>query len=256
MQLHLGTFLKDTPWEKTMQKNLKLLGVIAILGATLAISGIAIQDAMAANSANKSSFQSETMEVIMAAEDMDQGTGEGLLAYASMKASNPQDVLVLYDEECSLYTEVQLKGGKNADLDVAEERDEVRALHKISLVIDGEEYGESITMCDRTYGVETNMLAEIEEICDVVSNIDTDANDGLTCDPIFFNSWIATKAAHGWHWVVVNVGENHDLDGDGVVDFEIHGTAETQDSHDLDTTGVAVGQRSLTVIPIQLDVDA
>ncbi len=240
-----------------MQKNLTTLGVIAILGATLAISGIAIQDAMAANSANKSSFQSETMEVIMAAESgMDQGTGEGILAYASMKASNPQDVLILYDEECSLYTEVQLKGGKNAELDVATERDEVRAVHKIALTIDGEEFGESITMCDRTYGVETNILSELEELCDVVANIDTDANDGLTCDPIFFNSWIATKAAHGWHWVVVNLGDDHDLDGDGIIDFEIHGSAEVTDDHDLDTTGVAVGQRSLTIIPIQLDVGA
>ncbi len=239
-----------------MQKNLKLLGVIAILGATLAISGFAIQDAMAANSANKTSFQSETMEVIMASDIMDNGTGAGLLAYASMKASNPQDVLILYDEECSLYTEVQLKGGKKADLDVAVEMDEVRALHKISLVIDGEEYGESITMCDRTYGVETNMLSELEELCDVVANINTTANNGLTCDPIFFNSWIATKAAHGWHWVVVNLGSEHDLNDDGIIDFQILGNATTSDVHDLDTTGVAVGQRSLTVIPVHLDVDA
>ena len=240
-----------------MQKNLKLLGAIAILGAALAISGFAIQDAMAANSANKTSFQSETMEVIMAAESsMDYGTGEGLLAYASMKASNPQDVLVLYDEECSLYTEVQLKGGKNAELNVATEMDEVRALHKIALVIDGEPYGDSITMCDRTYGVETNILSELEELCDVVANIDTDANDGLTCDPIVYNSWIATKAAHGWHWVIVNLGDDHDLDGNGIIDFEVQGTAEVTDDHVLDTTGVAVGQRSLTVIPIHLDVGA
>ena len=68
-----------------MQKNLKTLGVIAILGASLAISGFAIQDVMAANSANKSSFQSAEMELIMASESgMDVGTGQGLLAYASM----------------------------------------------------------------------------------------------------------------------------------------------------------------------------
>ena len=240
-----------------MQKNLKLLGVIAILGATLAISGIAVQDAMAANSANKTSFQSATMEVIMAAESgMDYGTGEGLLAYASMKASNPQDVLILYDEECSLYTEVQLKGGKNAELDVATERDEVQATHTISLWIDGEKYREEITMCDRTYGVETNILSELEELCEVVENIDTEANDNLTCDPIFYNSWIKTKAAHGWHWVVINLGSEHDINGDGIIDFEIHGSATTVDDHDLDTTAVAVGLRSLTVIPVHLDVDA
>jgi hypothetical protein len=240
-----------------MQTNLKLLGAIAILGATLAISGIAIQDAMAANSANKTSFQSMEMSVIMAAEDMDYGTGQGLLAYATMKASNPQDVLILYDEVCSLYTEVQLKGGKNAALDVAVERDEVQATHTISLFIDGVQYRESITMCDRTYGVQTNILSELEELCEVVENDpDTTVDDNLSCDAIFYNSWINTNAAHGWHWVVTNLGSEHDLDGDGFINFEIYGAATTVDDHDLDTTGVAVGLRSLTVIPVQLDVGA
>lgn len=240
-----------------MQKNLKLLGAIAILGATLAISGVALQDAMAANSANKSSFQSATMELIMADANMDSGTGSGLLAHASMKASNPQDVLVLYDEECSLYTEVQLKGGKDKALDVATEVDEVRALHKIALEIDGVQYGSEITMCDRTYGVETNILAELEELCEYVANLENvTSTETLTCDPIVYNSWIATKAAHGWHWTVVNVGDLHDVNGDGIVSFEVIGTAETEDDHDMSTTGVAVGQRSLTVIPIHLDVDA
>jgi hypothetical protein len=241
-----------------MQKNLTTLGVIAILGASLAISGFAVQDVMAANSANKSSFQSAEMNVIMAqnfGEDL--GPGDVPLAFASMKASNPQDVLIIYDEECSLYTEVQLKGGKNADLDVATERDEVQATHKVQLTVDGKPYGDEITMCDRTYGVQTNILSELEELCEVVLNDeDTTADDGLTCDPIFYNSWIETKAAHGWHWVVVNLGENHDADNDGVIDFVIEGSVTTVDSHDESTTGVGVGLRSLTVIPIQLDVDA
>jgi hypothetical protein len=241
-----------------MQKNLRLLGVIAILGATLAISGVAVQDAIAANSANKSSFQSAEMKTIMAANaGSDLDSGDGILAFASMKASNPQDVLIIYDEECSLYTEVQLKGGKNADLDVATETDQVQATHKIQLVIDGEPYGDEITMCDRTYGVSTNILSELEELCEVVANDpDTTADDALTCDPIFYNSWINTKAAHGWHWVVVNLGENHDVDNDGIIDFVINGTVSTVDDHETTTTGVGVGLRSFTVIPIQLDVDA
>lgn len=241
-----------------MQKNLKLLGAIAILGATLAISGIAIQDAMAANSANKTSFQSAEMDLIMAANNGNtDGPGDGILAFASMKASNPQDVLVLYDEECSLYTEVQLKGGKNADLNVAVETDEVQATHKVQLILDGEPYGDEITMCDRTYGVSTNILSELEELCTVVENDpDTTADDALTCDPIFYNSWINTKAAHGWHWVVINLGDNYDLNNDGIIDFAVNGTVSTEDSFDTTTTGVGVGLRSLTVIPIQLDVDA
>ncbi len=245
-----------------MQKNLKLLGVIAILGATLAISGIAIQDAMAAKSANKTAFQSMEMSVIMATESgLDQGTGDGLLAYASMKASNPQDVLILYDEVCSLFTEVQLKGGKNNKDsykdNFAVEIDVVQATHTISLWIDGVQYRESITMCDRTYGVETNILSELEELCEVVLNDpDTTADDELTCDPIFYRSWIETNSAHGWHWVIINLGSEHDLNDDGIIDFKIYGSATVEDTHNLDTTGVAVGLRSLTVIPVHLDVGA
>ncbi len=241
-----------------MQKNLKLLGVMAILGASLAIGGVVFQDAIAANSANKSSFTSAEMNLIMANNlGSDVGSGDGMLAFASMKASNPQDVLVIYDEECSLYTEVQLKGGKNSELNVATETDEVQASHKIQLSVDGVPYGDPVTMCDRTYGVSTNILSELEELCEVVENDpDTTADDGLTCDPIFYNSWIETKAAHGWHWVVVNLGSNHDADNDGVIDFVINGTVSTVDDHDTSTTGVGVGLRSLTVIPIQLDVDA
>lgn len=240
----------------SMQRKLTTLGVFAILGATLALGGFVLQDVTAANSANKSSFQSETMEVIMAAELMDSGSGDGTLAYASMKASNPQDVLVLYDEECSLYTELNLKGPKSGGDTV--ETDQVRAAHKIDLTIDGKSVTGDvpITMCDRTYGMSTNLLSEVEEICDVVANIDTDANDGLTCDPVFLDTWINTKAAHGWHWVLVNLGDYEDTDNDGLLTFEVQGFVETEDEKNRDTTGVAIGQRSLTVIPIHLDVDA
>jgi hypothetical protein len=240
----------------TMQKNLTTLGVIAILGASLAISGFAIQDAMAANSANKSSFDSDTMELIMANDLVDNDSGNGTLAYASMKASNPQDVLVLYDEECSVFTELNLKG-KNAG-DDGVETDQVRAAHKIDLIIEGNSTTGNvpITMCERTYGISTNALSQIEEICDVVTNIDDPATDGLTCDEVFFDTWINTKAAHGWHWVIVNLGEYEDEDGNGLIDFKVVGSVEVEDERDRDTTGVAVGQRSLTVIPIHLDVGA
>jgi hypothetical protein len=238
-----------------MQTNLKLLGAIAILGATLAISGIALQDAMAANSANKSSFQSATMEVIMASNVMNEDGAE-MLAWASMKASNPQDVLILYDEECSLYTELNLKGPKKGGSDGIE-TDEVRAAHLIDLTIDGVSVtSESITMCDRTYGMSTNILSQIEEICDVVSGSDIDPEGELVCDETFLDTWINTKAAHGWHWVVVNLGDWEDVNEDGVLTFEVIGSVEIEDEKNRDTTGVAIGQRSLTVVPIHLDVGA
>ena len=237
-----------------MQKNLKLLGAITILAATLAISGIALQDAMAANSANKSSFQSATLAVINGDPEMNDD-GVGTLAYASMKASNPQDVLILYDEECSLFTTLNLKGPKSGG-DVVE-TDQVRAAHLIDLKIENKTiFSESITMCDRTYGMSTNLLSEVEEICDVVSNINDTATDNLVCSDLFLDTWINTKAAHGWHWVIVNLGDYEDLNGDGLLNFEVFGSVDVEDDKDRDTTGVLIGQRSLTVIPIHLDVGA
>ena len=240
-----------------MQKNLKLLGAITILAATLAISGIALQDAMAANSANKSSFQSATMEVIVNDGDMNT-SGNGTLAYASMKASNPQDVLILYDEECALVTEVNLKGPKSGGDSTLEEV-EVSAAHRITLEIDGVPYGSEITMCDRTFGMSTNLLSEVEELCEYVAQLEnvTSTADDLTCDPLVLNAWIDTKAAHGWHWVIVNVGTMEDTNDDGLITFEIIGSVEVEDGkYDNERTGVLVGQRALSIVPIHLDVGA
>ena len=241
-----------------MQTNLKLLGAISILGATLAISGIALQDAMAANSANKTSYQSADMTFITAEGSSLDDTGNDLLAYAEIKASNPTDVLVLYNEECTLYTEVNLKG-KNSGTD-AQEIEEVNASHTVELFVNGLSKSTEVTMCDRTYGMSTNILTQIEDICNVVSGSDIDPESTLDCDETFLDSWIRTKAAHGWNWVVVNVGDIPDPDGDGVALFEVKGKAffdDTDgDNKNSDELGVAIGQRSLIVIPVQLDSGA
>ena len=239
-----------------MQKNLKLLGVIAILGASLAISGFVVQDAMAAKSANKSAVYTAEPKVITLAESLNAevepiSNGTGVIAQTIVKTSNPTDLLILYSEECSLYTEVNLKG-KNADSNGVS-IDEAHVSHTIRLLVDGEQIGNSITMCDRTYGIETNTLSQIEEIC---ATVDTDEDD-LVCQETFLNSWINTKAAHGWNWVVVNLGDfgtdmYHTIQIDGSVIDE----QGAYNEKNADTTGVVIGDRSLLVIPTHLDVDA
>ena len=225
-----------------MQKNLKMLSVIAILGATLAISGIAIQDAMAAG-ANKSVYSTAVPEVLIV------GDGSGTLAETSIKSSNPQDVLILYNEECSLYTELNLKG-KNSDADGVS-IDEAHVQHKIALYVDNTLIGGNFTMCDRTYGIETNVLSIVDEICETVSGLpDVD----LECEETFLNTWINTKSAHGWNWVVVDLGDfgtdmYHDIRVEGYVVDE-QGEANTKNPA---TKGVVIGERSLIVVPTQLD---
>ena len=224
-----------------MQKNLKMLSVIAILGASLAISGFAIQDAMAAG-ANKSIYSTAAPAVLIV------GDGTGPLAETSIKSSNPQDVLILYNEECSLYTELNLKGSK-ADANGVS-IDEAHVTHTVQLFVDDVAIGEPITMCDRTYGLETNVLSIVNELCATVNELGAT----MECKDAFLNTWINTKAAHGWNWVVVDLGDfgtdmYHDIRVEGSV-FDDQGETNTKNP---DTKGVVIGERSLIVIPTQLD---
>jgi hypothetical protein len=226
-----------------MQKNLKMLSVIAILGASLAISGFAIQDAMAAG-ANKSIYSTAAPAVLIV------GDGTGTLAETSMKSSNPQDVLILYNEECSLYTELNLKG-KNTDADGVS-IDEAHVSHTVQLFVDDEPVGGPITMCDRTFGIETNVLSIVDEICETVSGIP--GGEDLECEETFLNTWINTKSAHGWNWVVVDLG---DFGTDMYHDFRVEGSVIDEqgetNTKNPDTKGVVIGERSLIVIPTQLN---
>lgn len=219
-----------------------MLSIIAILGATLAISGFAIQDAMAA-SANKSVYSSTAPAVLTI------GDGDGTLAETQIKSSNPQDVLILYNEECSLYTELNVKGSKNVD---GVSVDEVNVSHTVQLFVDDEAVGAPITMCDRTYGIETNVLSIVNELCTTLSEF-----EGVTleCQDAFLNTWINTKAAHGWNWVVVDLG---DFGTDMYHDIRVEGSVFDEDrpdntkNADILNRGVVIGERSLIVIPTQL----
>lgn len=236
-----------------MQKNLKLLGVIAILGASLAISGIVFQDAIAANSSNKSVYSTEKPVSVLE-------NAQEVLATTTMKTSKPTDVLVLYNEECSLYTEVNLKSNKQSTGTSGDEIDTSHMAHKVQLFVDGNPIGKEITMCDRTYGIQTNILNQIQDLCVAVDDIyDTVDGTSYTCDETFLNSWIKTKSAHNWNWVVLNLGQNPEFNTDGPHTFEVKGTTINEDdTTDVinDAAGTVVGEVSLIVIPTQLDVGA
>ena len=233
-----------------MQKNLTTLGVIAILGASLAISGFVIQDAMAAG-ANKTVYSTNEPVVTFESE------GEELLAYAEMKTAKPTDVLILYNEECSLYTEVNLKSKKQETGTDGVELDQVRAAHTVQLYVDDVAIGYPITMCDRTYGIETNILNQIQDLCVAVDTLNN-ATFGteFVCEETFLDSWIDTKSAHGWNWVVLNLGQNPAFSGDSMHTIEVYGdyVSEDVDGNPTDKAGAVTVQRSLIVIPTHLDV--
>lgn len=231
------------------QKNLKLLGVIAILGASLAISGFAVQDAIAA-SANKTVYDTDSMDTVFA------GAGYVTLAEVMLKSAKPTDVLILYNEECSLYTEVNLKSHKSKDTEgPGDELDTARAAQMIQLYVDDTPVGGQITMCDRLYGIETNILNQIQDNC-----------GDEECPETFLNSWISTKSAHGWNWVVLNLGQDPDFNTSGDHHIEVKGTYVDLDDTPNETNicisgddpcpAVVVGERSLIVIKTHLDSGA
>ena len=232
-----------------MYKNLKMLSMIAILGASLAVSGFLVQDAAA--SANKSVYSTQEYTSVFESD------GEALLAATTIKTSKPQDLLILYDEECSLYTEVNLKSKKQQTGEAGVEIDTARAAQLIQLYVDGIAVGEAVTMCDRTYGVETNILNQIQDLCVAVDTLNGEVfEDGsFVCEETFYNSWIATKSAHGWSWVVLDLGQ--DYANNGMHTIEVMGTYVDEDdteNEENDNEAVVVGQRSLIVIPTHLDV--
>jgi len=226
----------------------KLLGAIVILAATLAISGIAIQDAMAASSANKTVYYSGSPEVIY------EGTGPEILANVTLKTAKPTDVLILYNEECSLYTEVNLKSNKKNNGGTAGEiLDEVSASHTIQLYVDNEKVGTPITMCSRTFGIETNILNQIQDLCIAVDNLNNATfGTSFECAETFLDIWIDTKSAHGWNWVVVNLGQNPDFSETSYHTIMVKGYYETEGSSEK--AAAVTMARSLIVIKTHLDV--
>jgi len=230
-------------------KTLLAISFAAILGISLAVASFAPM-AIAANSANKSAYSTATVVVTSEAE------GEETLATTTIKTANPTDVLILYDEECGLYTEVGLKSSKSTTGTAGTEIDTARAAHLIQLYVDGEPVGGEITMCDRTFGIQTNILNQIQDLCSAVDDINGETP--FTCDESFFNTWIKTNSAHGWSWIVLNLGQDFSTDGSHTIEVRGSYIDEDDTSNTVNplTEAVVIGQRSLIVIPTHLDVSA
>ncbi len=225
-------------------KTILAVSFAAILGISLAVASFA-PAAIAASGANKTTFSSQSL--VLNTEGLADDTA--VIASATLKTSTPKDLVVMFSEECSLFTEVRLKSGSSGSVSESQ----VRAAQSIWLEVDdtfvpigaGDVDGK-VTMCDRTYNISTNILDQIQKLCSAVGAI-----DGVTtCDESVFESFIDTKDAHGWNWVVLNLGPGEHtvkvysefIDEEGVIG---DGNAS-----------VAVGKRSLIILPQNLSNDA
>jgi hypothetical protein len=224
-------------------KTILAVSFAAILGISLAVASFAPM-AIASSGANKTTFSSDNL--VLNTEGLaDDGA---VIASATIKTSTPKDLVVMFSEECSLFTEVRLKSGSSGSVSESQ----VRAAQSIWLEVDGNiipigagDDGK-VTMCDRTYNISTNILDQIQKLCSAVGAID----GTTTCEESYFNSFIDTKDAHGWNWVVLNLGAGQ---------HTIQVYSEFVDEEDVigdGTASVTVGKRSLIILPQNLSNEA
>ena len=224
-------------------KTLLAISFAAILSISLAVASFAPL-AIASNGANKTSFSADNL--VLNTEGLaDDGA---VIASVTIKTSTPKDLVVMFSEECSLFTEVRLKSGSSGSVSESQ----VRAAQSIWLKVDdqvvplGAGDDGKVTMCDRTYNISTNILDQIQKLCSAVGAI-----DGITkCDESYFKSFIDTKDAHGWNWVVLNLGSG---------EHKVEVYSEFVDEEDVigeGTASVTVGKRSLIILPQNLSNDA
>ncbi len=126
----------------------------------------------------------------------------------TIKTSSTSDLLVRHYQECAIHTGLKLDA-TNDDLTSAI-REDVRLRIDGKIVPasydedpDAKDYG-VVTMCGRAYHIETNVLDNIDALCDAQAKINP--LNPCTLDPSYFDSFIRTKQAHSWEWVALNLG--------------------------------------------------
>ena len=159
------------------------------------------------------------------------------IVYGEIKTSSTGDLIVTFNEECAIHTGLKLTN-EVQDLTSAVRQD-VRLVIGGELgedgkpivnangdIIDGKvipavygdigyddpDYYGVVTMCGRAYHIDTNLLSTVAELC----GLHNPFGNGTACTlpentpgevkEIFFNSFIRTKQAHSWDWVVLDKG--------------------------------------------------
>ena len=242
-----------------MKKSMTTFGIAALV-AVLAMSTVAIalsQSAIAAP-ANKTAIGSGSMGAIA---DSD---GWTTIVAGTIKTSTPSDLIVRHNQECAIHT------GLNLDQDNEKATSAVR--EDIRLVVDGEvvpaTYGDEdgiVTLCGRAYHIDTNVLSTVYDLCAFAESLDLDG-DGVpdnteVCedDEIYFDSYIRTKQAHGWDWVVIDVGSGvHTVEVQAMLFNELDdltngkkGKANDSNNDTVETI-LEIGKRSLIVTESKL----
>jgi len=242
-----------------MTKTTTKYGIVGItaLVAVLAMSTVAIalsQSAIAAP-ANKTVMGSGDIGVLASSD------GWYSIISGTIKTSTPSDLIVNHNQECVIHT------GLNLNQDVEKATSAVR--EDIRLLVDGKvipaAYGDKdgiVTLCGRAYEIDTNVLSTVFELCGFLEgDAGFNRTDICTAEEIYFDSFIRTKQAHSWSWVVLDVGSGvHDIEVQAKLFNELDGVGDKSgkkgkatdsgactDKPDCVDTILEIGKRNLIV---------
>ena len=197
----------------TKYKTFGIAATVAILTVALVATNFSM---VSADPANKTSFGSSQVGVLAANTDW------YTISASTIKTSSPSDLVVQHNQECTIHT------GLNLDQDIEKATSAVREDIRLKVTradgtvefvsaVPGTDDDGIITMCGRAYHIDTNVLSTVYDLCEFAESLDLDgdgvADNAEVCegDEVYFDSFIRTKSAHGWDWVVLDMGSGTHL---------------------------------------------
>ena len=248
-----------------MTNTMTKYGIVALVAVlTMSTVAIALSQSAVAAPANKTVMGSGNMGAQIASD------GWQTIISGTIKTSTPSDLVISHDQECTIHT------GLNLDQDNEQATSAIR--QDIRLLVDGDvvpaTYGDEdgiVTLCGRAYHIDTNVLSTVYELCNWAESLDLDLDgqpdnaEVCTDDEVYFDSFIRTKQAHGWHWVALDVGSGehtvevqsklvNELDGVGNQKGK-KGAASDSGDATVDTV-LEIGKRNLIVTEEKLATGA
>ncbi|MBW3582643.1 MAG: hypothetical protein KY455_06035 [Euryarchaeota archaeon] len=177
--------------------------------------------------ADKAGVAASDIEILSTPVIDGSSSEEALLLSTTLKSSNPTDLILAVDLECALWTDVTVIGNDDS---------QAVATVKIWITIDGEpitvtsssedDEPAKVVFCNRAYRMAT-------------TNVDD--------EDMQIDTYLSTRAAHGFTWVTLNVGSGtHEIEVWGQLDAEVTGTGMAK---------AGIGKRILVVEPVKLAND-
>jgi len=180
--------------------ELGVFGLVAIVAiAAVSVTSFSISQVVAAP-ANKAMFTAQNVTVVPNTYD-----SWATIINGTVKTSSPSDLFITHQQECAIHTELNLDSDNESGTSAV--REDIRVLvdgNEVPISYVGNDFNSEVTLCSRAYSIDTNVLSTLSDLCTAVEGID---GVTYTCpEDIYFDSYIATKQAHGWTFVALDVG--------------------------------------------------